>query len=60
MRQTGNLEVSVHPYSSLRIDEDKGSTVDGDGILVHSKAKTGRYIVQGMKEMLDKIQSTTV
>ena len=43
--KTGNLEVSVHPYSALKQDDEKGPIVEGDGILVHSKAKNGRYIV---------------
>ena len=33
--------------------------VEGDGVLVHSKAKTGRYIVQAMGEMLKNIDAAT-
>ena len=47
----------MHPYSALKQDEEKGPIVEGDGILVHSKAKTGRYIVQGMSEMLKNIDA---
>ena len=57
--RTGNLEVTVHPYSALKEDEEKGPIVVGNGVLVHSKAKTGRYIVQAMSEMLKNIDSAT-
>ena len=33
--------------------------VEGDGVLVHSKVKTGRYIVQAMAEMLKNIDAAT-
>ena len=33
--------------------------VEGEGVLVHSKAKTGRYIVQAMAEMLKNIDAAT-
>ncbi len=46
MHKTGNLEVTVHPFSALKQDKDTGAyTVEGEGILVHSKAKTNRYII---------------
>ncbi len=44
--KTGNLEVTVHPFNSLKgVGSEDGPYVEGEGILVHSKAKTGRYII---------------
>ena len=58
--KTGNLEVTVHPFTALKHDKDTGAhTVEGEGIPVHSKAKTGRYIVQDMHEFLEKIFAIT-
>ena len=48
MHKTGNLEVTVHPFSALKQDKNSDPytvEVEGEGILVHSKAKTGRYII---------------
>ncbi len=61
MYKTGNLEVTIHPYSALKHNKDTGAhTVEGEGVLIHSKAKTGRYIVQDMQDFLDKIYAVTV
>ena len=49
--KTGRLEVSVHSYSDLK----EGPRIDSAGIEVHSKAKTGKYILVDYNEFLNKI-----